>query len=61
MYLSVPTRTGIGRLKETLGNLQLESHRLPLSFLLPILSLARTVQSNTPLHFKLSFKQELIK
>lgn len=45
--------------QKTVGNLQLES-QIPLFFLFPNPSLPRTMQSNIPLHFKLSFKQTVI-
>lgn len=59
MYLPVLTRTG--RLRETLGDLQLESRSLALSLLLSIPLHTRTVQASITPHFKLSFRLQLIK
>lgn len=59
MYLPVLTRTG--RLRETLGDLQLESRSLALPLLLSIPLHTRTVQANVTPHFKLSFRLQLIK
>lgn len=59
MYLPVLTRTG--RLRETLGDLQLESRSLALPLLLSIPLQTRAVQANVTPHFKLSFRLQLIK